>query len=63
MKKTQKAMSAFTALSETQQKTIMGGQDPMVYANAFITIRESILHGASSAGSAAGSMGAGAVKP
>ena len=56
-------MSAFTALNEQQQKAIMGGQDPMVYANAFITIRQSILNGAGSAGSAAGSLGAGAIKP
>lgn len=69
MQKAKKTMSAFTALNETQQKAIVGGQGTTAddggarIIDAIVNWGRTILGGVSSAGSAAGSIGAGATKP
>jgi len=61
-------MSAFTALNAEQQRSIIGGQDGLSGAlqGLWDTIArkyDETINGAGSAGSAAGSIGAGATKP
>jgi len=69
MYKTKKSMSAFTALNKEQQRSIMGGQnDVQGAADALRKLIDTLngtstSSGASTAGSAAGTIAAGTAKP